>query len=37
MRWNLLLSVIDFVPHVDKYLEAFVQSYGVWVMRCCFW
>ena len=28
--------VIDFILHVDKYLEAFVQNYGVWVYALLF-
>jgi len=33
---ELAAFVIDFVLHVDKYLEAFVQSYGVWVYALLF-
>ncbi len=32
---NLSL-LIDFVLHVDRYLEAFVQTYGVWVYAVLF-
>ena len=28
--------LIDFVVHVDRYLEAFVQTYGVWVYALLF-
>ena len=28
--------LIDFVLHVDKYLEAFVQNYGMWVYALLF-
>ena len=28
--------LIDFVLHVDKYLEAFVQNYGLWVYALLF-
>lgn len=33
---ELLSLGIDFVLHVDKYLEAFVQNYGVWVYALLF-
>ena len=28
---ELIALIFDFVLHVDKYLEAFVQNYGTWV------
>jgi membrane-associated protein len=28
---EVIAFLIDFILHVDKHLEAFVQSYGVWV------
>ncbi len=28
---ELISVAIDFILHVDKYLESFVQAYGVWV------
>src|SRR5881398_1979582 len=28
--------VLDFVLHVDKYLEAFVSNYGIWVYALLF-
>ena len=33
---ELVTHLIDFILHVDKYLEAFVQSYGVWVYALLF-
>jgi membrane-associated protein len=33
---ELISFVIDFILHVDKYLEAFVQNYGVWVYALLF-
>lgn len=33
---ELIAFVIDFILHVDKYLEAFVQNYGVWVYALLF-
>lgn len=33
---DILLSLIDFILHVDRYLEAFVQSYGTWVYALLF-
>ncbi|MCE1192300.1 MAG: DedA family protein [Acidovorax sp.] len=33
---ELATFLIDFILHVDKYLEAFVQSYGVWVYALLF-
>ena len=28
---ELITSLFDFILHVDKYLELFVQNYGIWV------
>jgi membrane-associated protein len=33
---DILLSLIDFILHVDRYLELFVQSYGAWVYALLF-
>ena len=33
---ELISFVVDFILHVDKYLEAFVQNYGVWVYALLF-
>ncbi len=33
---ELITHLLDFILHVDKYLEAFVQSYGVWVYALLF-
>lgn len=33
---ELVTFLIDFILHVDKYLEAFVQSYGGWVYALLF-
>lgn len=33
---ELVTFLIDFVLHVDKYLETFVQSYGMWVYALLF-
>ncbi len=33
---ELIGFLIDFVLHVDKYLEAFVQNYGAWVYALLF-
>ncbi|MDR7307799.1 VTT domain-containing protein [Rhodoferax saidenbachensis] len=33
---ELIASLLDFVLHVDKYLEVFVQSYGLWVYALLF-
>ncbi len=33
---ELIAFAIDFILHVDKYLEAFVQNYGVWVYALLF-
>ena len=33
---ELVTFLIDFILHVDKYLEAFVQAYGPWVYALLF-
>jgi membrane-associated protein len=33
---DILMQLIDFVLHVDRYLGAFVQQYGVWVYALLF-
>jgi membrane-associated protein len=33
---ELIAPALDFILHVDKYLEAFVQSYGLWVYALLF-
>ena len=33
---ELITFLLDFVLHVDKHLEAFVQAYGVWVYALLF-
>ncbi len=33
---ELVALIFDFVLHVDKYLEAFVQNYGAWVYGLLF-
>lgn len=33
---DLLLTLIDFILHVDKHLEVFVQNYGLWVYALLF-
>lgn len=33
---ELITFALDFVLHVDKYLEAFVQNYGLWVYALLF-
>jgi membrane-associated protein len=33
---ELIASLLDFILHVDKYLEVFVQSYGLWVYALLF-
>ena len=33
---ELVTLIFDFVLHVDKYLEAFVQNYGAWVYGLLF-
>lgn len=33
---DIILALIDFILHVDKHLEVFVQSYGIWVYALLF-
>lgn len=33
---DLLPQLIDFILHVDKYLELFIQNYGLWVYALLF-
>ena len=33
---DILLSLLDFILHVDKHLEVFVQNYGAWVYALLF-
>ena len=33
---ELATFILDFILHVDKYLEAFVQNYGAWVYALLF-
>lgn len=33
---DIISFLIDFILHVDKHLEAFVQSYGMWVYALLF-
>ena len=33
---ELLLALLDFILHVDKHLEVFVQTYGLWVYALLF-
>ena len=33
---ELISFILDFILHVDKYLEAFVKSYGLWVYALLF-
>jgi membrane-associated protein len=33
---ELITSLFDFILHVDKYLEVFVQNYGTWVYALLF-
>ena len=33
---ELLTFLLDFILHVDKYLEAFVTNYGLWVYALLF-
>ncbi|MDD2917895.1 DedA family protein [Rhodoferax sp.] len=33
---DIISFLLDFILHVDKHLEAFVQSYGVWVYALLF-
>jgi len=36
LSMELIGFLLDFVLHVDKYLEAFVQNYGLWVYALLF-
>ena len=31
---ELITQLFDFILHVDRYLEVFVQNYGTWVYAC---
>ncbi|MFZ2217753.1 MAG: hypothetical protein WAV85_03620, partial [Rhodoferax sp.] len=33
---EIITFLIDFILHVDKHLEVFVQSYGLWVYALLF-
>jgi membrane-associated protein len=33
---DIITALLDFILHVDKHLEVFVQSYGVWVYAMLF-
>ena len=33
---ELVTFLIDFILHVDKHLEVFVQTYGAWVYALLF-
>ena len=33
---DTLTLLIDFILHIDRYLEAFVQAYGVWIYAILF-
>jgi membrane-associated protein len=33
---ELAAFLIDFILHVDRYLESFVQNYGAWVYALLF-
>ncbi|NCW40644.1 MAG: hypothetical protein EBV79_10525, partial [Betaproteobacteria bacterium] len=33
---ELLALLIDFILHIDRYIESFVQQYGVWVYGLLF-
>ena len=33
---ELAAFILDFILHVDRYLEAFVQNYGAWVYALLF-
>ncbi|MDD2808481.1 VTT domain-containing protein [Rhodoferax sp.] len=33
---DILMTLLDFILHVDKHLEAFVQNYGMWVYALLF-
>jgi membrane-associated protein len=35
-RMDILLQLVDFILHVDRYLEAFVAQYGAWVYALLF-
>ena len=35
-RMELITFLIDFIVHIDKYLETFVASYGAWVYALLF-
>jgi membrane-associated protein len=35
-RMDILLQLVDFILHVDRYLEAFVGQYGAWVYALLF-
>jgi len=36
MPMEIISFLLDFILHVDKHLEAFVQSYGLWVYALLF-
>jgi membrane-associated protein len=36
MPMEIITFVIDFIIHIDKYLQAFVTNYGVWVYALLF-
>jgi membrane-associated protein len=36
MLMEIIASLIDFIIHVDKHLEYFVQNYGLWVYALLF-
>ena len=36
MNMDTLSILIDFILHIDRYLEVFVQSYGVWIYAILF-
>ena len=33
---DIIVSLLDFILHVDKHLEVFVQTYGLWVYALLF-
>ena len=33
---DLLPQLLDFILHVDKHLELFIQNYGLWVYALLF-
>src|SRR6188508_3509224 len=33
---DVLMLLVDFVLHVDRYLESFVRTYGAWVYALLF-